>query len=62
MDETRTANTTTGRRRRPLRIAAIAMSSAAAVALLTGIHTGTARPTPPPAAPSSARLRPATPI
>jgi serine protease Do len=50
MDETRTANTTTGRRRRPLRIAAIAMSSAAAVALLTGIHTGTAT-TPPPAAP-----------
>jgi serine protease Do len=50
MDETRTANTTTGRRRRPLRIAAIAMSSAAAVALLTGIHTGTATP-PPPAAP-----------
>ena len=50
MDETKTANTTTGRRRRPLRIAAIAMSSAAAVALLTGIHTGTAT-TPAPAAP-----------
>ena len=50
MDEIRTANTTTGRRRRPLRIAAIAMSSAAAVALLTGIHTGTAT-TPTPAAP-----------
>ena len=50
MDETRTANTTTGRRRRPLRIAAIAMSSAAAVALLTGIHTGTAT-TPAPATP-----------
>ena len=50
MDEIRTATTTTGRRRRPLRIAAIAMSSAAAVALLTGIHTGTAT-TPAPAAP-----------
>jgi serine protease Do len=51
MDEIKTTNTTTGRRRRPLRIAAIAMSSAAAVALLTGIHTGTAT-TPPPAAPA----------
>jgi serine protease Do len=51
MDEIRTANTTTGRRRRPLRIAAIAMSSAAAVALLTGIHTSTAT-TPPAAAPA----------
>jgi serine protease Do len=50
MDEISTANTTPGRRRRPLRIAAIAMSSAAAVALLTGIHTGTAT-TPAPAAP-----------
>src|SRR5918996_1006046 len=47
MDEIRSANTTTGRRRRPLRIAAIAMSSAAAVALLTGIHTGTATTTSP---------------
>jgi serine protease Do len=47
MDEIRSANTTTGRHRRPLRIAAIAMSSAAAVALLTGIHTGTATTTSP---------------
>jgi serine protease Do len=45
MDEIKTANKTTGRHRRPLRLAAIAMSSAAAVALLTGIHTGTATTT-----------------
>jgi serine protease Do len=47
MDEIKTANSTTGRHRRPLRLAAIAMSSAAAVALLTGIHTGTATTTAP---------------
>jgi serine protease Do len=47
MDEIKTANRTTGRHRRPLRLAAIAMSSAAAVALLTGIHTGTATTTSP---------------
>ena len=47
MDEIKTANKTTGRHRRPLRLAAIAMSSAAAVALLTGIHTGTATTTSP---------------
>jgi serine protease Do len=45
MDEIKTANRTTGRHRRPLRLAAIAMSSAAAVALLTGIHPGTATTT-----------------
>ena len=46
MDEIRSSNTT-GRHRRRLRIAAIAMSSAAAVALLTGIHTSTATTTSP---------------
>ena len=45
MDETNTAKSTTGRHRRSLRVAAIAMSSAAAVALLTGIHSGTATTT-----------------
>ncbi len=57
MDEFKTANTTNGRRRRPLRIAAIAMSSAAAVALLTGIHTSTAT-TPAPAAPAAGAVSP----
>jgi serine protease Do len=52
MDD-KTAKSTTGRHRRPLRIAAIAMSSAAAVALLTGIHTGTAT-TPAPVTPIAA--------
>jgi serine protease Do len=47
MDETNTAKSTTGRHRRSLRVAAIAMSSAAAVALLTGIHSGTATTTSP---------------
>jgi serine protease Do len=47
MHETNTAKSTTGRHRRPLRVAAIAMSSAAAVALLTGIHGGTATTTSP---------------
>jgi serine protease Do len=49
MDEIRSSNTT-GRHRRQARIAAIAMSSAAAVALLTGIHTSTAT-TPAPVTP-----------
>jgi hypothetical protein len=52
MDEIRSSNTT-GRHRRRVRIAAIAMSSAAAVALLTGIHTGTAT-TPAPVTPIAA--------
>jgi serine protease Do len=47
MDEIRSANPNPGRHRRPLRLAAIAMSSAAAVALLTGIHTSTATTTSP---------------
>jgi serine protease Do len=52
MDEIRSSNTT-GRHRRRVRIAAIAMSSAAAVALLTGIHTSTAA-TPAPVTPIAA--------
>jgi serine protease Do len=52
MDDLRSSNTT-GRRRRQVRIAAIAMSSAAAVALLTGIHTSTAT-TPTPVTPITA--------
>jgi serine protease Do len=52
MDEIRSSSTT-GRQRRRVRIAAIAMSSAAAVALLTGIHTGTAT-TPAPVTPIAA--------
>jgi serine protease Do len=50
MDEMKTVEKSTGRFGRPLRVAAIAMSSAAAVALLTGVHTGTAT-TPSAAAP-----------
>jgi serine protease Do len=42
MDEMKRVAKSTGRFGRPLRVAAIAMSSAAAVALLTGIHPGTA--------------------
>ncbi len=42
MDELKKAIKTTGRHRRSVRLAAIAMSSAAVVALLTGIQTGTA--------------------
>jgi serine protease Do len=38
MDETTTANTTTGRRRRPLRIAALALSSAAAIGIVAGMN------------------------
>jgi serine protease Do len=53
MDEMKTVKQSTGRFGRPLRVAAIAMSSAAAVALLTGIHTGTAT-TPSATTPSAA--------
>jgi serine protease Do len=52
MDEIRSPNTT-GRHRRRVRVAAIAMSSAAAVALLTGIHISTAA-TPAPVTPIAA--------
>jgi serine protease Do len=52
MDEIRSSNTT-GRQRRRVRIAAIAMSSAAAVALLTGVHASTAT-TPAPVTPIAA--------
>lgn len=42
MDEIKTANTTTGRRRQPLRLAALALSSVAAVAIVAGMNTGPA--------------------
>jgi serine protease Do len=40
MDESNTATKTTGRSRRPVRLTALALSSAAAVALLAGMSTG----------------------
>jgi serine protease Do len=42
MDEIKTANTTTGRRRQPLRLAALALSSVAAVAIVAGMNNGPA--------------------
>ncbi len=55
MDEIKTPNTITGRYRRPMRLTALALSSAAAVAVLAGMSTGEATspaPTTPIVAPA----------